>query len=116
MGRPPDSEKDRHDAADVPNAPRSRLRRGRPESGAVPGYVRPGGGKGRDEMSEPELLPCPFCGGKALINVVPPHKHFMTDLPDYEGGAFVECVSCTCVLSGDTQKEAVKAWNQRVSE
>lgn len=66
-------------------------------------------------MSEKKLLKmCPFCGGEALLNVVPPHKHKIAIFPDYEGGAFIECTKCTCAMSGDTEEEAIKLWNTRV--
>ena len=29
-------------------------------------------------MSE-ELKPCPFCGGKAVIEVIEPHRHHLQD-------------------------------------
>ena len=36
-----------------------------------------------------ELEPCPFCGGEAFIEVIPPHKHIIaTFVADYDGGAF----------------------------
>lgn len=65
-------------------------------------------------MSDKKLLKrCPFCGGEALLKVVPPHKHKIAIFPDYEGGAFIECTKCTCAISGDTEEEAVNAWNAR---
>lgn len=61
-----------------------------------------------------KLKPCPFCGGKANIIVVEPHKHFLAKfMPDYEGGAFVECSGCTCALSAESREEAIEAWNRR---
>lgn len=63
-----------------------------------------------------ELKPCPFCGGEAFIRVIPPHKHFLVNMPDYKGGAFVECVNCSCGIAEDTKEEAIKAWNRRVGE
>lgn len=57
---------------------------------------------------------CPFCGGEAIINVIPPHKHFLCNLPDYHGGAFIECTNCTCAISADTEEQAIEAWNRRV--
>lgn len=61
-----------------------------------------------------ELKPCPFCGKKAVINTIEPHAHIFVPMPDYEGGAFIECTGCTCVVSGKTEHEAVEAWNRMV--
>lgn len=58
-----------------------------------------------------ELLPCPFCGGKAILNIIPPHTHTIaTFMPDCEGEAFIEC---TCILAGRTAEEVIEAWNRR---
>lgn len=66
-------------------------------------------------MSDKKLLKnCPFCGGEAILNVIPPHKHKIVVFPDYEGGAFIECTKCTCAMSGDTAEEAIEKWNTRV--
>ena len=64
-------------------------------------------------MNETKLLRCPFCGGEAFLHTVEPHKHIIVDLPDYGGGAFVECTNCSCAISGETAEEAAKAWNTR---
>lgn len=37
-------------------------------------------------------------------------------MPDDEGGAFIECTGCTCVVSGETEHEAVEAWNKRAEK
>lgn len=61
-----------------------------------------------------ELLNCPFCGGKAVINTIEPHKHeFAKFMPDYGGGTFIECTGCTCAISAETEQEAISAWNKR---
>ena len=66
-------------------------------------------------MERKELLPCPFCGGKAMLDIIPPHTHTIaTFMPDYEGGAFIECTGCTCAMSGRTAEEVAEAWNRRV--
>ena len=31
-----------------------------------------------DKLSK-KLKPCPFCGGQALLNTIPPHTHTQTD-------------------------------------
>lgn len=60
-----------------------------------------------------ELLPCPFCGGKAFLEVIPPHQHHFVKLPPYGGGAFVECKGCACAMSAKTSGEVIAAWNRR---
>ena len=63
-----------------------------------------------------KLKPCPFCGGEAMIEVIEPHTHTMaTFMPDYEGGAFIEC-QCGAAISGETRNAAIAAWNKRVQE
>lgn len=63
-----------------------------------------------------ELKPCPFCGCKAIITEIPPHKHeFATFMPDYEGSATVECCLCGAALIKTTKDEAIKAWNRRAN-
>ncbi len=64
-------------------------------------------------MSEEKLKPCPFCGGKALINEIPPHKHILVDLPDCEGECFIECTKCSCAISAGTKQKAISIWNRR---
>ena len=62
-----------------------------------------------------KLKPCPFCGSKAIINIIPPHTHkIATFMPDYGGGAFVECTNCSCGIAASNRAEAVEAWNTRV--
>lgn len=64
-------------------------------------------------MTEPKLKPCPFCGGEAFLDVIPPHRHYLVDLPDYEGGATVECTECAAGMMGRTAKEVTEMWNRR---
>lgn len=60
------------------------------------------------------LKPCPFCGGKPYVNVIEPHTHYIVPgIPDYSGGAFVECSECSCGISGDNREDAIKNWNRR---
>lgn len=66
-------------------------------------------------MSE-ELKPCPFCGGKAVIEVIEPHRHIICKMPVYKGGAFIECTECGCAISGETETEATEKWNRRMND
>lgn len=64
-----------------------------------------------------ELKPCPFCGGDAVMTVIEPHTHVIaTFMPDYEGGAFIECTGCSAAISGATPEQAAAAWNRRASD
>lgn len=67
-------------------------------------------------MTEPKLKPCPFCGGEAILNVIPPHKHHFVNFPDYPGGATVECTECAVGMMMRTVEEVVEAWNRRVQD
>ena len=62
---------------------------------------------------EVKLLPCPFCGREAIIREIEPHKHYFCKIPDYEGGTFIECSNCTCMISAETKEKAIKVWNNR---
>lgn len=63
-----------------------------------------------------KLKPCPFCGGEARIEVIEPHTHTLTTfMPDYKGGAFIEC-KCGAAISGDTKDAAIAAWNKRAQD
>ncbi len=66
-------------------------------------------------MSE-ELKPCPFCGGKAVIEVIELHRHIICKMPVYKGGAFIECTECGCAISGETETEATEKWNRRLND
>ncbi len=68
-------------------------------------------------MSMTELKPCPFCGCDASLMVIEPHAHYIaTFMPDYPGGAFIECTVCTASISGETEEEATTTWNRRTPE
>lgn len=67
-----------------------------------------------------ELKACPFCGGDAYIEIIPPHTHSqwlkeqLPDLPDCKGEAFVFCRECTAAISGDTTRIVIERWNKRI--
>ena len=64
-------------------------------------------------MSEEELKPCPFCGSKVTVQVIPPHTHKLTKwIPDCNGEAIIEC-KCGCSIMRDTEEEAITHWNTR---
>ena len=66
-------------------------------------------------MSEPELKPCPFCGGKAIIRL----RQF--DL--FQVGAEVVCKKCGCrtdliapSIEYAAKDKAISEWNKRVND
>ena len=59
-----------------------------------------------------DLDRCKFCGSEGVLNVIEPHKHYFVNMPDYDGGAFVECSNCTAAVSGRTAEEAIANWNR----
>lgn len=59
------------------------------------------------------VLPCPCCGGEVTFDSIAAHNHLIVELPDYEGGCFVECNDCTYAISGKDKKEALKLHNSR---
>lgn len=65
------------------------------------------------ETRKEGILPCPFCGHPAFAYAIKPHKHYIVDLPDHNGSAFVECSGCNAAMSGATLEEACAAWNKR---
>lgn len=64
-------------------------------------------------MSKEELKPCPFCGSKVTVQVIPPHTHKLTKwIPDCNGKVIIEC-KCGCSIMRDTEEEAIIHWNTR---
>lgn len=65
-----------------------------------------------------KLKPCPFCGGEATIDEIPPHKHVIaTFMPDCEGECFIECTKCGCMIGADgadAKEKVIEHWNRRV--
>lgn len=64
-------------------------------------------------MSKPTIEPCPFCGSEAISQYIPPHEHFLLDIPPYGGGGFVECTSCGACINAESEEAAIAAWNNR---
>jgi Lar family restriction alleviation protein len=55
---------------------------------------------------EPNLKPCPFCGGKAEIQRMGTGRQSM----------IIECVECGCSLeTGETWIDEHSSWNQRIT-
>lgn len=52
------------------------------------------------------IKPCPFCGGKAVLERI--HYHLLDD------SFIVMCEECGG--EADTQEEAIEAWNKRLAE
>ncbi|MCA9330125.1 Lar family restriction alleviation protein, partial [Candidatus Saccharibacteria bacterium] len=57
------------------------------------------------ELLEPEVKPCPFCGGKA-------------DVLENAWGYYINCSKCrkgdSCLSGFYEKQEAIEAWNKRV--
>ena len=56
-----------------------------------------------------ELKPCPFCGGKAFIDI------YMRPKEEYR----IRCLYCPTRFgryAGFNKKEAIEAWNRRTEE
>lgn len=63
-------------------------------------------------MTDANLLPCPFCGGKAYCEG---HFGYMPQTIGFcETGYFVGCTACGVVLKPHTSKyQAIRTWNTR---
>lgn len=60
-------------------------------------------------MSGATLLPCPFCGGEAVVRHDPPTSSVQDD--EYR----VECGDCgSAGRSCDEKERAISAWNNRL--
>lgn len=61
-------------------------------------------------MKETELLPCPFCGGKAFVSAKLPY--FGEELT-----LAVVCEECNAASKHKrTKEEAIDAWNRRAND
>jgi len=63
-----------------------------------------------------ELKPCPFCGGKAqhIVDGAGICVDDMSIAPNVMH--FVWCLNCSGLVSGNSEEEAVNAWNRRTDE
>ena len=61
-----------------------------------------------------ELKPCPFCGGKAEVFSDVTFKA-ETGEKIAEIKFFAWCTDCPALVSGDTENEAIDAWNRRTN-
>ena len=62
-------------------------------------------------MTKPKLKPCPFCGGKVIMQAS------VSFFPRKFGFPYILCTNC--IMRTDifyTQTAAIKAWNRRYNE
>lgn len=75
----------------------------------------------RAEDLEPQLKPCPFCGGEAsdcgAIKYSKSHEAWWSDGSQILFSYYVNCMSCSCDNKGmfghQTKEKALVAWNTR---
>ena len=60
-----------------------------------------------------ELLPCPFCGGKARYQHDVASVSIDTGESIGDGIHFILCNDCSAVISAFTEDDVVDAWNTR---
>lgn len=67
-------------------------------------------------MTDLTLKPCPFCGKDPEYQILEPHSHALSfggfKIPDYPGGATVEC-ACGAGLIDDSLEAVAIRWNTR---
>ena len=66
-------------------------------------------------MNEPELKPCPFCGGKAELYESEAYN-LKTETKEKNIRWFVMCEQCTALTCGALKGKAIEAWNRRVKD
>jgi Restriction alleviation protein Lar len=71
-------------------------------------------------MSDEEILPCPFCGGKATVEEVPSfapsaliNNSVRFSVGCNDGDREILCMGYQSLTSFNTQAEAIAAWNKR---
>lgn len=60
-----------------------------------------------------EMLPCPFCGGKAVIHKDNYVEWARPELYPENGRSWPSCPHCTTFWKKNTRAEAIAAWNTR---
>ena len=62
-----------------------------------------------------KLKPCPFCGSEAEVFK---DVTFKAETGEKIGeiAFFVWCTNCTALVSGNTEDEAIEAWNRRLEK
>lgn len=63
-----------------------------------------------------QLKPCPFCGCEPVAHFIPPHDHFIVELPRYEGAGVIECPGCEVVMMAQTLETVIEKWNRRADD
>ena len=56
-----------------------------------------------DHGDQPQLKPCPFCGGRAVVT-------------DAEPVCMVYCLKCGGAVTNDSKIDAIRRWNNRYVE
>ncbi len=64
-------------------------------------------------MTEPTLLPCPFCGGPAVFEEVTPTKYPRTTWSVSCGNIKEDCIAGQILMTFSRKEEAADAWNKR---
>lgn len=63
--------------------------------------------------TQPELLPCPFCGEAPGLTEIEPHTHKIASfMPDHPGSWVIEC-GCGVGIIGGKKDGILKHWNTR---
>jgi len=64
-------------------------------------------------MTVENILPCPFCGGEAVFEMIPAHKHTFSGMPSVGDTWTIECSDCPAGFCGETKDEITALWNAR---
>lgn len=60
-----------------------------------------------------EILPCPHCGNQPHTEHVPPHKHYLLNLPPAPDTWVIECRCGAGMCGHDSYEELLARWNRR---
>lgn len=61
---------------------------------------------------EPELNPCPFCGGDASITLYDPYDGYQGNCGYY----VVYCSKCSVQMQNSNKEKLIKEWNRRAND